>query len=67
MIKFSDNAAPDWLPEKLGEDYFRQTIALLEMRRQETPLYLAARISILPTGVRARAATSSNAKGDFFV
>lgn len=39
MIKHSDNAAPDWLLERLGEDYFRQTIRLLGMRRQEMPLY----------------------------
>jgi hypothetical protein len=40
MMKFSDNAAPDWLLERLGEDYFRQTINLLGMKRQQMPLYL---------------------------
>lgn len=37
MIRFSDNAAADWLLSRLGPERFRETIAQAELTHQEMP------------------------------
>lgn len=38
MIRFSDNAAPDYLIEKLGDQFLADTVELAGMTRQDLPL-----------------------------